>query len=408
MAQAQTALTTQGSISLQDGSYYADQIGIHFDGTPTVGQNSESQSWVALMPGDAPIQTDRAKTRFIYRIVDAGLVRPFWVMGHAENFDGWSKYTGGSSCGIYDQNPATVSGDASQLKPVSVSPYTCTQTAWAFVGGDRGNYQATFAVARRDMTLVTNLREQKKLVSEFCGDASNCGLSLATVVPQMGAGRIVATVTNDGDTDVTETLTTSGSQSITNTWGQELDVEGGTSGLFGPTYLATIKSSWDYTVANTTTTTIGVGIIVLPHSSGWIVGSPPMVHTVGEVVVHNTDSDRYLDLTNLVADFPDAAVNHSTWSYSTHNAALPTNVGAGGQQGGTGAGSPIITPGNITPANITPNASAAGAASSGLAQTGSSVDGKGLLGLIVLLAGIGVVAVRHRYTNRQHRRQSGN
>ncbi|MEO6826750.1 MAG: hypothetical protein ABI170_05485, partial [Microbacteriaceae bacterium] len=107
MAQAQTLLQTQGPISLQDGSYYADQIGIHFDGTPTVGENSSSLSWVALMPGDAPIQTDRAKTRFIYRIVDAGLVRPFWVKGYAENFDGWSKYTGGSDCGIYDQNPET-------------------------------------------------------------------------------------------------------------------------------------------------------------------------------------------------------------------------------------------------------------------------------------------------------------
>ncbi|MEO6827479.1 MAG: LPXTG cell wall anchor domain-containing protein, partial [Microbacteriaceae bacterium] len=354
-----------------------------------------------------------------YRIVDAGLVRPFWVKGYAENFDGWSKYTGGSDCGIYDQNPETAPGDANQLKPVSVSPYTCTQTATEHVGGDRGNYQATFAVAKRDMTVVTEQREQKKLVSKYCADATNCGLSLVTVVPQTGVGRIVAgPVNNTTDTPSVLSLATTGSATITDNWNQELDITAGVNSFEGPAWSFAIKSSWGHTVANTTSTTQKVQITVLPHTSGWIVGSPPMVHTVGEIIVHDTDSGRYLDLTNLVADFPDATDTHNTWTYTPEGAPLPPSVGTGGQQGGTGAGSPIITPGNITPgnitpgnitpANITPNASAASRASSGLAQTGSSVDGTGLLGLIVLLAGIGVVAVRRRYTTRQHRRQSSN
>jgi LPXTG-motif cell wall-anchored protein len=401
MVEAQAVIQTQGPISLQGGHYSANLIPNHFDGSPTVGTNSSTRSDVVLNAGDQPLEPNLARTRFVYQIVDAGTARKFWVMGHSQNYDGNTKYTGESSCDVYDQDPLTAEGDPDLLKPVNVSAYTCTQTSWQFVNGDRGNYEATFAVAKRVMKPVTDVLEQRHLVAQLCGDMSQCGLSLASVQETYGVGRHVSSVVNNpSDTKDTLRLATSNSQSISNSGGFEIDVEGGVSEL-GVTFKTTLKVNYQRDVTNTTTTTQAVQIVIPPHSRGWIEGTPPMVHTVGEIIVH--DGDRYLDLTNVVADFPDATNGHADWEYTTPNEPLPSNPVTGEEGGGGHAGSPIIAL-PITPASTSANAEHTSAST--LAATGStSDDATYLAGLLAILAGIGVVIGRRtRRNGRQARR----
>lgn len=403
LVEAQAVIQTEGPISLQDGHYSSNLIPNHFDGTATVAENSSTRSGVVLNEGDQPIEPNLARTRFIYQIVDAGIAKKFWVMGYSQNYDGATKYTGESNCDVYDQDPLTATGDPDLLKPVNVSAYTCTQTSWQFVNGDRGNYEATFAVAKREMQLVTDPLEQRHMVAQLCRDMANCGLSLATVQDTYGPGRPVSSIVNNpSDTNDTLLLATSNTESISNSGGFEIDVEGGVSEL-GVSFKTTLKVNYQRNVTNTTTTTQSVQIVVPPHSRGWIEGTPPMVHTTGEIIVF--DGSRYFDLTNVVADFPDATTGHSDWEYTTPNEKLPSTPETGAEEGGA-SGSPIIAL-PVTPGNDANNASvtARSSSSSHLAETGSTVDGTPYLaGLLAILLGAVLMITRRTRRTQPTRR----
>ncbi|MEO6826485.1 MAG: hypothetical protein ABI255_08755 [Microbacteriaceae bacterium] len=402
VVEAQARINTEGPISLQGGHYESNLIPTHLDGSATVPENSSAWSDVVLNDGDQPIDPYLAKTTFVYQIVDAGIPRMFWVMGHSQNYDG-SKYTGESTCAVYDRNPLTATGDPDLLKPVNVSAYTCTQTAWEFVGGDRGNYLAKFAVAKRAMQTLSDPLEQKRMVAQFCSDATNCGLSLATVQDTYGPGRRVSSVVNNpSDSRDVLLLATSNTQSISNSGGFEIDVEAGMD--IGFDFKTTLKVNYQRDVTNTTTTTQTIRIVIPPHSRGWIEGTPPMVHTVGEIIVR--DGDRYFDLTNVVADFPNATTGHSDWEYTTPNEKLPSSPVLGSGEGGSSAGAPIIalpvTPGSDAPDTPVTTQSAA----AGLAKTGSTLDAAPYLaGMLAILAGIGLISTRRARRRSQRARR---
>jgi hypothetical protein len=271
------------------------------NGAQTVGLNSSTSFDVVLRNGDAPIDANLAKTVFVYRIVEEGTARTFWVAGWSQNFRGSTRFSPEGTCAVYDQDPVTALGSLDTLTPVEISPYTCTKTSEQFIGY-RGNYEATFTVAKRQMTEVSLPLQQKALVERVCGHTDDCGLSLATVTDTFGPGRPVSDVINNStDVEVTHTYTTSGSHSITNSGGFEIDITAGT-GSIGPKYEATLKTHYERSVSDTTSTTQSLTEPVPAHMRGWIEGTPRMVHTVGDIIV--LEGGRYYNLTDVVVDFP--------------------------------------------------------------------------------------------------------
>ena len=299
-AEAQGVIKTVGTISLQDG-HYEPNVPYHVNGAPTVGMNSSTSFDVVLRDGDAPIEANLAKTVFVYRIVEEGTPRTFWVAGWSQNHRGPTQFSAEGKCAVYDQDPVTAPGSLDTLAPVKISPYTCTKTSERFVGY-RGNYEATFTVAKRQMTDVSLPLQQKALVERVCGHTDNCGLSLAIVTDTFGPGKPVSDVINNStDVEVTHTYTTSGSHSITNSGGFEIDLTAGT-GSIGPKYETTLKVHYERSISATTGTTRSVTEPVPAHMRGWIEGTPPMIHTVGDIIV--LDGGRYYNLTDVVVDFP--------------------------------------------------------------------------------------------------------
>lgn len=315
-AEAQGVIKTQGSISLESG-HYEPNVPYHVDGSPTVAQNSSTSFDVVLRDGDAPIQANLAQTVFVYRIVEDGVARPFWIAGWSQNFRGSTRFTPEGECFVYDQDPLEALSSLPTLKPANVAPYTCTKTSERFIEF-RGNYEATFTVAKRQMTDVTLPLQQKALVERVCANIENCGLSLATVTSTFGAGRPVTSVINNPtDVDVTRTVATSGSESITNSGGFEIDVTVEGKGI-GWKFSTTLRVHYERSVTNTTTTTDSITTKIPPHQRGWMDGTPPMIHTEGDIIVR--DGDRYFNLTNVVVDFPDGAGH---WGFTPRLEDLP-------------------------------------------------------------------------------------
>ena len=208
-------IKTQGSIALEAG-HYEPNVPYHVDGSLTVAQNSSTSFDVVLRDGDAPIQANLAQTVFVYRIVEDGVARPFWIAGWSQNFRGSTRFTPEGECFVYDQDPLEALSSLPTLKPANVAPYTCTKTSERFIEF-RGNYEATFTVAKRQMTDVTLPLQQKALVERVCANIENCGLSLASVTSTFGVGRPVTSVINNPtNVEVSRTVATSGSETITN------------------------------------------------------------------------------------------------------------------------------------------------------------------------------------------------
>ncbi|HET6673523.1 MAG TPA: hypothetical protein VFG92_09120 [Agromyces sp.] len=315
-AEAQGVIKTEGTISLE-GGHYEPNVPYHVNGAPTVAVNSSTTFDVALRDGDAPIQENLAQTVFVYRIVEAGVARPFWIAGWSQNFRGSTRFSPEGVCNVYDQDPVEALSSLPTLKPANVAPYTCTKTSERFIGY-RGNYEATFTVAKRQMTDVTLPLQQKALVERVCVNIENCGLSLATVTSTFGAGRpVTGVINNPTDVKVTRTVATSGSESITNSGGFEIDLTAGGKGI-GWSFSTTLKVHYERSVTNTTTTTESIGTTIPPHKRGWMDGTPPMIHTEGDIIVH--DGDRYFNLTNVVVDFPDGAGH---WGFTPRLEDLP-------------------------------------------------------------------------------------
>ncbi|MDQ2661881.1 MAG: hypothetical protein M3Y52_08405 [Actinomycetota bacterium] len=315
-AEAQGVIKTEGTISLE-GGHYEPNVPYHVNGTPTVAVNSSTRFDVALRDGDAPIQENLAQTVFVYRIVEEGVARPFWIAGWSQNFRGSTRFSPEGVCNVYDQDPVEALSSLPTLKPANVAPYTCTKTSEQFIGY-RGNYEATFTVVKRQMTDVTLPLQQKALVERVCVNIENCGLSLASVTSTFGAGRpVTGVINNPTDVKVTRTVATSGSQSITNSGGFEIDVTAGAKGI-GWSFSTTLKVHYERSVTNTTTTTESIGTTIPPHKRGWMDGTPPMIHTEGDIIVR--DGDRYFNLTNVVVDFPDGAGH---WGFTPRLEDLP-------------------------------------------------------------------------------------
>ena len=323
-AEAQGVIKTEGPVSLQSG-HYEWNVPYHVNGSTVVGENSSTSFDVVLRDGDAPIEPNLAQMTFIYQVVESGVARPFWIAGWSQNYRG-NEFASEGKCFVYDQDPLKATVGLKTLKPADVSPYTCTKTSERTIGY-RGNYEATFTVAKRQMTDVTLPEQQKALVERVCTQLANCGVSLATVTETFGPGRPAsAVINNTQDTPDTLSIATTGSETITNSGGFEIDLTVGTSPAnpIGAKYELTLKTHYERSVANTTSTTQTIGMTVPPHQRGWLEGTPPMIHTVGDIVVR--DGDRYFNVKNVTVDFPkgkDAAGVDAPWGFTTKSEPLP-------------------------------------------------------------------------------------
>ena len=86
----------------------------------------------------------------------------------------------------------------------------------------------------------------------------------------------------------------------------------------GWSFSTTLKVHYERSVANTTTTTDSITTKIPPHQRGWMDGTPPMIHTEGDIIVR--DGDRYFNLTGVSVDFPDAAGH---WGFTPRLEDLP-------------------------------------------------------------------------------------
>jgi LPXTG-motif cell wall-anchored protein len=327
-AEASGIINTLGSVSLLEGTYETEPLPYHVDGTAEVAKNSSTSFDIVLRAGDQPILGPVARSLFVYRIADEGVQTQFYIVGYSQNFRGTTKFSPESRCGVYDGDPRTSGTPLSEQTPAVATPYTCEVTSDRWIGW-RGHHEATFAVAPRPMTTIADPIQQKELIAKHCsGDAVHCGFALATVTDTVGKGRIVSGILNNTtDKDTSSTYGISGSESVTIGGGFEITVGFEYTTLFGK-ISGSLKTSFNRSVSNTTSTVNTYVIPVPAHHKGWLEATPPMVHTEGTIIVY--DGSRYFKLTNVFADFPDAT---RQWEYTIKNqpivGAEPTDPGDG-------------------------------------------------------------------------------
>jgi hypothetical protein len=374
-AEAAGIINTVGPVSLSEGTFETEPLPYHVDGSPTVGANSSTSFDVVLRAGDQPIEPNLAKSLFVYRIVDNGASTQFYVVGYSQNFRGVTRFSPESACGVYDGDPRTSATPLSSQTPAVATPYTCEVTSTRFIEY-RGNYEATFAVAPRPMTTITDPIQQKELIARLCtGDAVNCGFAMATVTDTVGKGRIVSGVLNNPtDQDTKSTYAIGGSESVKIGGGFEITLSVEYNTLFGK-ISGSLKTSFNRYVTTTTSTVSTYEIPVPAHHKGWLEATPPMVHSEGTIIVY--DGSRYFKLTNVFADFPDAT---RSWEYTVRSEPI-----VGGEQPPLDGDSPLDgpTPGIVLPAPVSA-ASGGVQEASRLAVTGAQFD---LLPMLVTAGG---------------------
>jgi hypothetical protein len=315
-AEAAGVIKTEGAVSLTAGHFEHD-VPYYIDGATEVGQSASTRFETVLRVGDEPMNAWNSRMDFVYRIVDAGTPTTFWIAGWSNNYRG-VKFVPDARCAVYDTDPVKSSTPLEQLKPVGVSPYDCEKTSDRTIGWN-GAYEATFTAKKRPMKVVEEPLKQKRLVERVCANIDNCGLNLATVTSAYGRGRPVSDIINNiSDTPMTASRTTSSKESITNSGGFAIETEAefGEATLWGK-YKITLKVHYERSVTWETSTSTTVPITIKPHSRGWLEGTPPMVHTEGEIIVH--DGEHYYDLKNVNADFPDG---EGTWALTVINEKL--------------------------------------------------------------------------------------
>ncbi|KRA25204.1 hypothetical protein ASD65_12805 [Microbacterium sp. Root61] len=372
-------INTTGPIALTAGHFESD-LPYHVYGSDTVAQNGTTRFESVMREGDDPFNHDTARTMFSYRVLDAGEQTTFWIVGWSANYRGGA-FAWDGTCFVVDRDPQNSKSPAlDKMEHADVAPYSCERTNQQWPAGN-GAYEATFTVSKRQMTVVTEPFQQRELVDQVCGTTpENCGVNLATVTIDAGKPQVASdAVNNRSGSEMSIPVTISKSQTVTNSGGFKLTSKAGFDAMGGK-FEVSMEYNYSRSVAATTSTSMSVPLKIPNMHRGYLVTTPPMIHTEGTVIVKK--GDRYFELQGVSAEFPDATPG-AMWSWDTVLDPL-TSVG----QPEDPAGEPL--------APITPGASTTSSAGT-LAATGqSSATLVGLVGAAVVLLGGGVLLIVRR------------
>ncbi|ANJ27973.1 hypothetical protein [Agromyces aureus] len=388
--------TTTGPISLTAGHFEFD-VPYGVAGTAEVAKNSSTRTETVVRDGDKGVYADNSRVEFTYRIVDDGTPTQFWIAGWSNNYrSSGVHFPRDGTCFVVDTDPiANGAPPLDKAVRVKVSPYSCELTSEA--GVNTGAYEAHFTVARRAMTVLdgsghgANTLLARELVADVCGARpDDCGLSLASATTVLGKERPMSeTVLNGTDIEQTATKTVSSSETVTNSGGFEFTIKSEFDGI-GAKWEASLMVHYERSVATTTSTTLSLPITAPPHTKAWWVGSPPMVHSEGTVIV--LKDGVYYEIIDVSADFPDASAG-AQWAIKPKTEPyLGTSVPGGPTTPDAGtsppdADSPVGDP------------SATAGSSRTLASTGVSeieVRGSIAAGAFLLAGGAVLMLVRRR------------
>lgn len=377
-AEVQGTVTTGVEVSLDSGAYFLNTTHA-VPGSDTVAALSFTQWDAILRDGDDSIPAYTAQGRFVYRIVDGGAPTRYWVMGMAENYRG-VEFDHTSTCEIYDHDPTPSASSPGPATPVSISPYECSMTD-ENIDGTRGDWMVHFTVDRHAMTVITDPFEQAAKIDEICTtDSTDCGLALASVTKVLGPGKQASDILNNTSSTETleESITASRDITTTNSVGVAVEVKAKVMDLFS----VEVTATYGYSIAQSTTYSNTKVLKIPPRTAGWFSLSPEMVRAVGDLILR--DGDTYYLLSDVSYDFAQPS------GFSVVTAEYQTLIGA--EPDGGVQPSPAATTPPVTGAPVAKHATANAAT---LPATGTSADGVlGLLGLIALLAGIGLVIIR--------------
>lgn len=395
---------TTGPISLTAGHFEFGKLPYGVPGTADVAKNSSTRAESVIREGDVSAYPDSARVEFTYRVVDDTDQTTFWIAGWSNNNRAHGGFHRDGTCFIVDRDPRGEGAPPlDQIARAKVSPYTC-ELSEAWPGGS-GAYEATFTVAKRDMTVLdgsgtgADTLLARELVDGVCGvNPDDCGLSLSKVTRGLGKERQMSeTVFNGGDVEISPTKTISSSETITNSGGFKLTVKS-IFNAFGAKWETALEVNYQRAVAETTSTTLTLPIRTPPHQKSWWAGSPPMVHTEGTVIV--LKDGRYYEVVDVTADFPDTA-SDAQWNIAQHWEPY---------QGGPLTDDPT-TPG---PGTSTPDASLAAPAAAAGASTGAhrtlaatGVSDARLVGWTAMSAGLLAVGALLVLARRRRMRTTG-
>ena len=385
--EASGTISTQSPVSLTSGYFESDRIPYHVHGTPEVAANGHTTFSAVVREGDHPAVYNLARTRFSYRIVDAGTPTNFWVAGWSSN-ERAHRWDGRQECHIYDRDP--VSGSIvplDQVPTVKVSPYDCETTGGTV--DDRGHWDATFSVIRRTMVTADakeSTFEMRDRINRVCAARpDDCGVSIATVTDFTGVGRKISPVFENPDSNETYTpeITMSSTESYTNSGGFEIDITAGasTSGGIGLKFEVTLKVHYERSVTTSSTVKTRLPVPVPPNSRGWMEAAPRMVRTQGTVIV--LDDGVYYEMTNVDATFPRG---NDEWVITPNHEPL-VHGGVDGVQPGQPGGTPAaLVPGIVTATTNTRGSLATTGASSSPVTILVGITAFSIGGLLLVIA----------------------